>query len=264
MRKLGDLVYLYDTTLRDGTQGEGISLTLEDKLKITAKLDELGVHYIEGGWPGSNPKDLDYFKRVKELSLKQAKVSAFGSTRMSGITVDDDPNIRALLEADTPVVTIFGKSWDFHVTKALNTTLEENINMIWESVQYLKAQKREVVYDAEHFFDGYKANPDYALATLKAASNAGADWIVLCDTNGGALPGEIEEVLEQLGEEIDTPLGIHVHCISIMLFRIFDQCHHQHSAISTRTVIGMYCNGCNMGFPCKKPHASIADYPLLI
>jgi 2-isopropylmalate synthase len=211
MRKLGDLVYLYDTTLRDGTQGEGISLTLEDKLKITAKLDELGVHYIEGGWPGSNPKDLDYFKRVKELSLKQAKVSAFGSTRMSGITVDDDPNIRALLEADTPVVTIFGKSWDFHVTKALNTTLEENINMIWESVQYLKAQKREVVYDAEHFFDGYKANPDYALATLKAASNAGADWIVLCDTNGGALPGEIEEVLEQLGEEIDTPLGIHVH-----------------------------------------------------
>jgi 2-isopropylmalate synthase len=211
MRKLGDLVYLYDTTLRDGTQGEGISLTLEDKLKITAKLDELGVHYIEGGWPGSNPKDLDYFKRVKELSLKQAKVSAFGSTRMSGITVDDDPNIRALLEADTPVVTIFGKSWDFHVTKALNTTLEENINMIWESVQYLKAQKREVVYDADHFFDGYKANPDYALATLKAASNAGADWIVLCDTNGGALPGEIEEVLEQLGEEIDTPLGIHVH-----------------------------------------------------
>ena len=191
MRCFGDLVYLYDTTLRDGTQGEGVSLTVEDKLKITKKLDELGVHYIEGGWPGSNPKDLEFFQRIQEEPLKQAKISAFGSTRRVGTRTEDDTNIKALLEAETPVVAIFGKSWDFHVTTALKTTLQENINMIWDSVHFFKEQGREVIYDAEHFFDGYKANPAYALKTLKAASKAGADWIVLSDTNGGTLPQEI-------------------------------------------------------------------------
>ncbi|WP_044665009.1 citramalate synthase, partial [Syntrophaceticus schinkii] len=202
---------MYDTTLRDGTQGEGVSLTVEDKLKITKKLDELGVHYIEGGWPGSNPKDLEYFQRIQTEPLKQAKISAFGSTRRAGSRAEDDPNIKALLDAGTPVVAIFGKSWDFHVTAALKTTLEENINMIRESVHFFKEQGREVVYDAEHFFDGYKANPVYALQTLEAASKAGADWIVLCDTNGGTLPQEIEQVLTVLCKEISTPLGIHVH-----------------------------------------------------
>jgi 2-isopropylmalate synthase len=211
MKCVGDLVYLYDTTLRDGTQGEGVSLTVEDKLKITKKLDELGVHYIEGGWPGSNPKDLEYFQRIHEEPLKQAKISAFGSTRKAGCRAEDDPNIKALLEAGTPVVTIFGKSWDFHVTIALKTTLQENISMIQESVRFFKEQGREVIYDAEHFFDGYKANPDYALQTLDAASKAGADWIVLCDTNGGSLPQEIEQVLTVLRKEISTPLGIHAH-----------------------------------------------------
>ncbi len=211
MKSVGDLVYIYDTTLRDGTQAEGISLTVEDKLKITSKIDELGVQYIEGGWPGSNPKDMEYFKRVQELDLKQAKISAFGSTRRAGCKAEDDNNIKALLGAETPVVAIFGKSWDYHVAIALKTTLQENIDMIRDSVHYLKAHGREVIYDAEHFFDGFKANPAYALNTLKAASIAGADWIVLCDTNGGTLPEEIERVISRVQEEIDTPLGIHAH-----------------------------------------------------
>jgi len=209
MKDVGDLIYIYDTTLRDGTQTEGISLTVEDKLKITSKIDELGVHYIEGGWPGSNPKDLEYFKRVKELPLKQAKISAFSSTRRVGCRVEDDANIKALLEAETPVVAIFGKTWDYHVTMALKTSLQENINMIKDTVSYLKMHGREVIYDAEHFFDGFKANPGYALETLKAAAEAGADWIVLCDTNGGCLPEEIERIINRVQEEIKTPLGIH-------------------------------------------------------
>ncbi|MFY9271723.1 MAG: citramalate synthase [Thermacetogeniaceae bacterium] len=211
MKDVGDLIYIYDTTLRDGTQAEGISLTVEDKLKITSKIDELGVHYIEGGWPGSNPKDLEYFKRVKELPLKHAKISAFSSTRKAGCRVEEDANIKALLEAETPVVAIFGKTWDYHVTTALKTTLQENINMIKDTVGYLKKHGREVIYDAEQFFDGFKANPAYALATLKAAAEAGADWIVLCDTNGGCLPEEIERIIKQVQEEIHIPLGIHAH-----------------------------------------------------
>ncbi len=210
--KCGDVkVFVYDTTLRDGAQGEGISLTVEDKLKITRKLDELEVPYIEGGWPGSNPKDLEYFYRVRTLPLKHARIAAFGATRKAGVPVAQDANIRALLQAETPCVTIFGKSWDFHVTTALQTTLAENLNMIRESVGYLKAQGREVIYDAEHFFDGFKANPDYALATLKAAAEAGADWIVLCDTNGGSLPHEVEQIFERVCRAVKLPLGIHAH-----------------------------------------------------
>ncbi|NPV30361.1 MAG: citramalate synthase [Firmicutes bacterium] len=210
--KCGDVkVFVYDTTLRDGAQGEGISLTVEDKLKITRKLDELEVPYIEGGWPGSNPKDLEYFYRVRRLPLKHARIAAFGATRRAGVPVAQDANIRALLQAETPCVTIFGKSWDFHVTTALQTSLAENLNMIRESVGYLKAQGREVIYDAEHFFDGFKANPDYALATLKAAAEAGADWIVLCDTNGGSLPHEVEQIFERVCRAVKLPLGIHAH-----------------------------------------------------
>jgi 2-isopropylmalate synthase len=204
-------VFLYDTTLRDGTQREGISLSCEDKLKITQKLDEFGVHYIEGGWPGSNPKDAEYFERVKELDLKHAKISAFGSTRYKNTTCEADANIQALLEADTPVVTIFGKSWDFHVHAILEADPEENLAMIQESVAYMKAHGKEVVYDAEHFFDGYKANPHYALQTLQVAAEAGADSLVLCDTNGGTLPWEVKEIVQAVKAHVDTPLGIHTH-----------------------------------------------------
>lgn len=205
-------VVLYDTTLRDGTQGEGISLSVEDKLKITRLLDRLGVHYVEGGWPGSNPKDAEYFRRVQELNLEQIRVAAFGSTCRVGSQPQDDANIQALLEAETPVVTVVGKSWMLHVRDVLRTTPEENLRIIRESLVYLKAHGREVIYDAEHFFDGYKADPDYALATLQAAVEAGVDVLVLCDTNGGSIPWEIEDTVREVQSSFpDVPLGIHAH-----------------------------------------------------
>lgn len=204
-------VELYDTTLRDGTQHEGISLSLDDKLKITLKLDELGVHYVEGGWPGSNPKDAAYFASVRELPLKQAEIAAFGSTCRAGVRAEDDPQIQALLDADTSLVTVVGKTWDLHVHDVLRTSLDENLRMIQDSVAYLKACGRRVFYDAEHFFDGYQANPDYALATLRAAEEAGADCIILCDTNGGTMPWVIEERVRQVVETLDCPIGIHAH-----------------------------------------------------
>lgn len=204
-------VMIFDTTLRDGTQGEGISLTVEDKLKIAAKLDSFGIHYIEGGWPGSNGKDIEFFNRAQSLSLRHAKITAFGSTRRKGVRPEDDPNLQAILESGVKVATIFGKSWDFQVTMALQTTLEENESMIFDSVQYLKSQGLEVIYDAEHFFDGYKNNRSYALATIKQAEAAGADWIVLCDTNGGSLPNEIAEIVRDVVANVNTPVGIHAH-----------------------------------------------------
>lgn len=204
-------IWVYDTTLRDGSQGEGVSLTVEDKIKITARLDHLGVDYIEGGWPGSNPKDLEYFKRVQELKLEHARIAAFGSTRRPGIKPEEDANLQALASSGVPVATIFGKSWDLHVVEALGTTLEENLKMIGDSVRFLKAQGMEVVFDGEHFFDGYKHNPDYALQVLEAALEAGADWLVLCDTNGGSLPGEITEAVQVVMERFQAPLGIHCH-----------------------------------------------------
>jgi len=204
-------IQLYDTTLRDGAQREGISFSVDDKLKIARKLDELGIHYIEGGWPGSNPKDAEFFARARRLRLRQAVVTAFGSTRRAGVPVEDDPNIRALLEAETRTVTIFGKSWDLHVSRVLGTTLEENLAMIADSVGYLKGWGREVIYDAEHFFDGYKADPDYALRTLQAAERAGADCLVLCDTNGGTLPSELVAIIEEVKKATSVPLGIHAH-----------------------------------------------------
>ncbi|GAW92557.1 citramalate synthase [Calderihabitans maritimus] len=204
-------VFIYDTTLRDGSQGEGISLSVEDKLKIAGKLDYLGVDYIEGGWPGSNPKDLEFFRRAKELIFKHARLTAFGSTRRPGVRPEEDANLNALLEAGVKTVAIFGKSWDFHVVEALKTTLEENLSMIRETVSYLKNKNLEVIYDAEHFFDGYKNNGEYALKTLQAAAEAGADWIVLCDTNGGSLPDEVNRIVKEVKSRIKTPLGIHAH-----------------------------------------------------
>ncbi len=204
-------VLIYDTTLRDGTQSEGISLSVNDKLKIARRLDEFGVHYIEGGWPGSNPKDAEFFDRARSMEFKHAKVAAFGSTRRKNTSPEQDRNLQALLEAETPVITLVGKSWELHVFDVLETSREENLAMIEESVAYLKKQGKEIIYDAEHFYDGYKAHPDYAVATLHAAVEGGADVLVLCDTNGGCLPWEIEEITAAVGELFDTNLGIHAH-----------------------------------------------------
>ncbi|MCB0325809.1 MAG: citramalate synthase, partial [Bdellovibrionales bacterium] len=204
-------IFLYDTTLRDGTQQRGMSLTLEDKLKLTRLIDSFGIPYIEGGWPGANPKDSEYFRRVRELPLRQAKVAAFGSTRRANTAVEDDKNLAALLDAETPVVTIVGKSWRLHVEQILETSLEENLAMIAESVRFLKEHGKEVIYDAEHFFDGYRADGDYALATLEAAAQGGADWIVLCDTNGGTLPSAVYQAVSAVRERVTSPIGIHTH-----------------------------------------------------
>jgi 2-isopropylmalate synthase len=204
-------VAIYDTTLRDGAQAEDLNFSVEDKIRVARKLDAFGVHYIEGGWPGSNPRDVEFFKEMRRVKLGKAKLAAFGSTRRARLKVSEDPSIRSLVTSGAPVATIFGKTWDLHVLKALKTTLPENLAMIGESVAYLKKHMDEVVYDAEHFFDGYKANPDYAVRTLLAAEAAGADCLVLCDTNGGTLPHEVEEIINRVTREIGTPFGIHAH-----------------------------------------------------
>ena len=204
-------ILIYDTTLRDGSQGEHISFSVEDKLHILKKLDELGVDYVEGGWPGSNRKDIDFFRRAQGLKLRHAKVAAFGSTRHPRQRAAHDRNLQALIEANTPVVTIFGKTWELHVKVALGISLEENLGLIRESVTFLKSKGKEVIYDAEHFFDGYKASPAYALATLRAAEAAGADTLVLCDTNGGTLTTDICEGFQAASRQVNTPLGIHTH-----------------------------------------------------
>lgn len=203
-------VYLYDTTLRDGTQGENINFSAKDKIKIAKRLDEMGIHYIEGGWPGSNPRDKKFFELAKDVEFETAKLTAFGATRKPGIAPSEDPNLNALLESGTPAVAIFGKTWDLHV-RIMQNTNEENLAMIRDSVEYLKQNGREVVYDAEHFFDGYKSNREYALETLKAAVSGGADFIVLCDTNGGTMPFEIESILKDVMGEMTAKFGIHTH-----------------------------------------------------
>jgi len=203
--------HTFDTTLRDGTQGEAVSFSVDDKLVIAQKLDELGIDYIEGGWPNSNPKDKEFFRRAQELKFKHARLSAFGSTRFAKNKVDQDPNVRALLEAETPTISIFGKSWDLHVKRALGISEKENLALISETLKFLKDNGREVVYDAEHFFDGYNANPDFALRTLDAAKNAGADVLCLCDTNGGNLTHRIEEIVSEVRKRFDGVLGIHTH-----------------------------------------------------
>jgi 2-isopropylmalate synthase len=204
-------IFTLDTTLRDGTQGEAVSFTVEDKLAIAQKLDELGIDYVEGGWPGSNPRDKEFFSRARDLKLKHARLTAFGSTRFAKNTIDRDPNVRALLEAGTPAISIFGKSWDLHTTRALGITEEENLLLIAETVQRLKNHGKEVIYDAEHFFDGYRANPAFALRTLEAAKKAGADVLCLCDTNGGTLTGQLVEIVAEVRKRFDGVLGIHCH-----------------------------------------------------
>ena len=205
-------VSLYDTTLRDGTQGEGFQLSMLDKLRIAQRLDAFGVDYIEGGWPGSNPKDIEFFQEAAKLDLKHARLAAFGSTRRANVAVEDDGQVKLLLEANTPVVTIFGKSWELQVTEVLRTTVEENQAMIRDTCRHLKEHGREVVYDAEHFFAGFKDSPEHALATLQAAADGGADCLVPPPPPGGTLPSEVMQICMQVKERIpDTPFGIHTH-----------------------------------------------------
>lgn len=204
-------VTVFDSTLRDGAQAEGVSFSVEDKIKIVKALDDLGVDYVEAGNPGSNPKDLEFFDRIKSVKLKNTKIAAFGSTRRRGISPSEDGNVQALLGAGVDTVAIFGKSWDFHVTDIINATLQENIEMIYDTILYLKEQGKEVVFDAEHFFDGYKNNQDYAMKTLDAAVKAGADCLCLCDTNGGTFPDEIFEITSKVVKSFDVMVGIHTH-----------------------------------------------------
>jgi len=205
-------VSLYDTTLRDGTQGEGVNFSSLDKLRIAHELDNFGMHYIEGGWPGSNPKDVEFFELARKETFRHAKIAAFGSTRRANVAVDKDPQVLTLLDAETPVVTFYGKSWLLHVTEVLKTTPEENRAMIRDTVRFCKEAGREVLYDAEHFFDGFKDEPEYALSTLEAALEGGADMLVLCETNGGCLPHEVEEIVRKVQARFPSAaIGIHTH-----------------------------------------------------
>jgi 2-isopropylmalate synthase len=206
-----DRIEIYDTTLRDGSQGEGVNFSVEDKCRVAEQLDAFGVDFIEGGWPGSNPRDLAFFERAGSLKLTHARVAAFGSTRRHTLTCEEDPSIQALLKAETPVVTIFGKSWLLHVTDALRLSPDQNLEIIGDTVRYLSARVPCLIYDAEHFFDGYKTDPEYALASLRAAASGGPYRIVLCDTNGGSLPETVARVTREVVEQIDVPLGIHCH-----------------------------------------------------
>ena len=205
------MVQIYDTTLRDGTQSEGISLSVEDKLRIARRLDELGVTFIEGGWPGSNPKDAEFFERARTMTWRRSLIAAFGSTCRVGGGPEDDANIKALLDSGAPVCTVVGKTWTLHVTDVLRTTLEDNLRIIEKSLAYLKSKGRRVVYDAEHFFDGYRADAGYALETLKAAARGGAETLVLCDTNGGSMPWQVAEIVRAVRAAVSTPLGVHTH-----------------------------------------------------
>jgi 2-isopropylmalate synthase len=204
-------IEIYDTTLRDGMQGESVNFSVADKCRVVEQLDGLGVDFIEGGWPGSNPRDVAFFERMRTVKLSDARIAAFGATRRNALTCDADPSIQALLKAETPVVTIFGKSWLLHVTEALRLSPEENLEIIADTVCYLAARVPFLIYDAEHFFDGYRADPAYALETLRVAAAAGAQRIVLCDTNGGSLPGVVAHATRHVIQEIDVPLGIHCH-----------------------------------------------------
>ncbi len=218
-----ETMYLYDTTLRDGTQGENISFSADEKMAIAKRLDEMGVHYVEGGWPGSNPRDMHFFDLAKRVDFKTSRLVAFGATRRPGIAVEDDANVKALIDSGTPAVAIFGKTWDLHVTQIMNNTLEENLAMISDTVAFLKSEGREVVYDAEHFFDGFREDEAYAIETLRTAVQAGADWVVLCDTNGGSLVYDVEAATTRIKSwlealDVDPPprIGIHTHNDSAM------------------------------------------------
>ena len=204
-------IELYDTTLRDGAQSEGISFSVSDKVKICQRLDDLGIDFIKGGWPGANPKDMSFFKKARAIGLKHASIVAFGSTRRAHTKASSDKVLKGLLNAGTRYVTIFGKSWDLHVREVFKVDLDENIRMIEDSVKYLKSKGKKVFYDAEHFFDGYSSNKEYVLRTLRSAQDAGAERIILCDTNGGTITSRIFDVVEEVKGVISTPLGIHAH-----------------------------------------------------
>ncbi|MCS1409137.1 MAG: (R)-citramalate synthase [Verrucomicrobia subdivision 3 bacterium] len=211
MSKRDSKIEIYDTTLRDGTQGEGVNFSVADKLRLAERFDAFGIHYIEGGWPGSNPRDIEFFKQAKDRKWKNARITAFGSTRRKGVKVHQDSQVNLLLKAETPAVTIFGKTWMLHVKEVIKTSAEENIKMIADTVRFLKKHGRHVIYDAEHAFDGFKDRPDYALKTWIAAAEAGADTVTLCDTNGGCLPSEIQRITQQVIAEVGCPIGIHTH-----------------------------------------------------
>jgi 2-isopropylmalate synthase len=241
-------IQIFDTTLRDGTQGEKVCLSAKDKVRIAQRLDSFGVDYIEGGWPGSNPKDMEFFRLAKDMDFQHSKVVAFGSTCRAGSKPEDDKNIQFLIEAYTDAVSIFGKSWLLHVNQALKIAPEENIEIISRSVQYLKEHGKEVIYDAEHFFDGFKDNPDYALKTLKAAELAGADTLVLCDTNGGTLPQEISEIVEAVRSETTVKLGIHAHndcdlAVANSIAAVASGCEHVQGTING---YGERCGNANL------------------
>lgn len=204
-------IEIYDTTLRDGSQSEDVSFSVEDKIRILQKLDDLGIHYIEGGWPGANPRDVEFFKQAGKFKLKNSKLAAFGATHRASLSVNKDPSIRELLAAKTPVLTIFGKTWDFHVREALRVSKQRNLELIYDTISYLKKKVDQVIFDAEHFFDGYKANPEYARQALEAAASAGADCLVLCDTNGGSMPGEVGSIMKEMVKSFKVPVGMHAH-----------------------------------------------------
>jgi 2-isopropylmalate synthase len=243
-----DKIFTYDTTLRDGTQGEDVAFSAEDKVKIAKRLDAFGIDYIEGGWPGSNPKDMEFFERMQHVPMAHAKIVAFGSTRRAKNAVEDDQNVQALIAAGTPVVTIFGKTWIFHVKTALGITEEENLEIIADTVSYLKKNGKEVIYDAEHFFDGYKADASYAVKTLEAARAAGADVIVLCDTNGGTLPQDVAEIVAAVRLAVPGTLGIHTHndsdlAVANAIAAIENGCTHVQG---TMNGYGERCGNANM------------------
>jgi 2-isopropylmalate synthase len=242
-------VEIYDTTLRDGSQGEGINFSVEDKIRIARRLDEFGMDFVEGGWPGSNPKDMEFFERMKGVKLSRAKLAAFGSTRRAGVEVGADPQVATLLEARTPAVTIVGKSWLEHVRHALKTTPDENLRMIAESVAFLKAATEMVIYDAEHFFDGYKSHPDHALKSILAAAEAGADRVVLCDTNGGTLPNEIAAIVREVRKAAPgVTFGIHTHndaecAVANALAAVAEGVRHVQGTVNG---YGERCGNCNL------------------
>ena len=206
-----NFVEIYDTTLRDGTQGEGVSFSVADKLRVAEKLDAVGVHYVEGGWPGSNPKDIEFFKQAAKRKWRNTQIAAFGSTRRKKIAAKDDPQVKLLVDAKTPVVTLFGKTWLLHVKEVLRTTPKENLAMIADTIRFLKKKGKKVIYDAEHALDGYKDDPEYAMSTWLAAEEAGADFVVLCDTNGGSLPSEVAAITAEAREKLSCNVGIHTH-----------------------------------------------------
>jgi len=243
-------IFTFDTTLRDGTQGESVSFSVEDKLLIAQKLDELGIDYIEGGWPGSNPKDREFFRAAARLELKHSRLTAFGATRFARNPVEDDGNVRALVEAGTPAVSIFGKTWDLHVQRALGISPEENLKLIAETVRYLKDHGKEVIYDAEHFFDGYRTNRAYALETLEAAQKAGADVLVLCDTNGGAITGRLVEAVADVRARFGGVIGIHTHNDSEMAVA---------NSVAAVEAGATHVQGCMNGYGERCGNASLAS-----